>query len=72
MNATPQFIGALTELVWTQIEGVAGDLESFARSEWYLDQEWFKLVDAKASIDMQVAKPSQWTTSCCCHAGMRD
>ncbi|EJP69922.1 Centromere protein S [Beauveria bassiana] len=29
-NATPQFIGALTELVWTQIENVAVDLESFA------------------------------------------
>ncbi|XWW96776.1 hypothetical protein V2A60_004756 [Cordyceps javanica] len=29
-NATPQFIGALTELVWTQIENVAIDLESFA------------------------------------------
>ncbi|CAG9999796.1 hypothetical protein V2G26_008319 [Clonostachys chloroleuca] len=28
-NATPQYIGALTELVWTQIENVAGDLESF-------------------------------------------
>ncbi|KAK7413464.1 MHF histone-fold complex component [Neonectria punicea] len=29
-NATPQFIGALTELVWTQIENVATDLESFS------------------------------------------
>ncbi|QUC18829.1 uncharacterized protein UV8b_03070 [Ustilaginoidea virens] len=29
-NATPQFIGALTEMVWTQIENVAVDLESFA------------------------------------------
>lgn len=29
-NATPQFIGALTELVWTQIENIAIDLESFA------------------------------------------
>ncbi|OAQ64285.1 kinetochore component CENP-S domain-containing protein [Pochonia chlamydosporia 170] len=29
-NATPQFIGALTEMVWTQIENVAIDLESFA------------------------------------------
>ncbi|RCI08684.1 hypothetical protein L249_4857 [Ophiocordyceps polyrhachis-furcata BCC 54312] len=29
LNATPQFIGALTELVWTQIENVAIDLESF-------------------------------------------
>ncbi|KAI1036826.1 hypothetical protein LB505_007140 [Fusarium chuoi] len=31
-NATPQFIGALTELVWTQIEAenVATDLESFS------------------------------------------
>ncbi|KAI5461161.1 kinetochore component CENP-S-domain-containing protein [Mariannaea sp. PMI_226] len=28
-NATPQFIGALTELVWTQMENVATDLESF-------------------------------------------
>ncbi|KAJ6438578.1 apoptosis-inducing TAF9-like domain-containingprotein [Purpureocillium lavendulum] len=31
INATPQFIGALTELVWTQIENVAVDLESFSR-----------------------------------------
>lgn len=30
-NATPQFIGALTEMVWTQIENVAVDLESFSR-----------------------------------------
>ncbi|EQL00095.1 Histone-fold protein [Ophiocordyceps sinensis CO18] len=30
LNATPQFIGALTELVWTQIENVAVDLESFS------------------------------------------
>ncbi|KAF4119630.1 hypothetical protein GMORB2_4539 [Geosmithia morbida] len=29
-NATPQFIGALTELVWTQIENVAIDLETFS------------------------------------------
>ncbi|OJJ44980.1 hypothetical protein ASPZODRAFT_17890 [Penicilliopsis zonata CBS 506.65] len=31
VNATPQFIGALTELVWTQIENVSQDLESFAK-----------------------------------------
>ncbi|KAI9728043.1 MAG: hypothetical protein M1834_007857 [Cirrosporium novae-zelandiae] len=30
-NATPQFIGALTELVWMQIENVVGDVEMFAR-----------------------------------------
>ncbi|KAI1079368.1 kinetochore component CENP-S-domain-containing protein [Whalleya microplaca] len=30
-NVTPQFIGALTEMVWTQIENVAMDLESFSR-----------------------------------------
>ena len=30
-NATPQFIGALTEMVWEQIESVAEDLEAFAR-----------------------------------------
>ncbi|RYP23548.1 hypothetical protein DL765_001062 [Monosporascus sp. GIB2] len=30
-NVTPQFIGALTETVWTQIENVALDLESFSR-----------------------------------------
>ncbi|PSR94328.1 kinetochore component CENP-S-domain-containing protein [Coniella lustricola] len=30
-NSTPQFIGALTEMVWTQIENVALDLESFSR-----------------------------------------
>ncbi|CAM1508382.1 Fc.00g052300.m01.CDS01 [Cosmosporella sp. VM-42] len=29
-NATPQFIGALTEMVWTQMENVATDLESFS------------------------------------------
>ncbi|KAL1976109.1 hypothetical protein VTN31DRAFT_2391 [Thermomyces dupontii] len=31
VNATPQFIGALTEMVWAQIETVSQDLESFAR-----------------------------------------
>ncbi|MCJ1314051.1 hypothetical protein MMC25_007731 [Agyrium rufum] len=30
-TASPQFIGALTELVWTQIENTAIDLESFAK-----------------------------------------
>ncbi|KAJ8125427.1 hypothetical protein O1611_g8212 [Lasiodiplodia mahajangana] len=30
-NVTPQFIGALTEMVWSQIENVALDLESFSR-----------------------------------------
>ncbi|KAI8625149.1 kinetochore component CENP-S-domain-containing protein [Xylariaceae sp. FL1651] len=30
-NVTPQFIGALTEMIWTQIENVALDLESFSR-----------------------------------------
>ncbi|KAI1182492.1 kinetochore component CENP-S-domain-containing protein [Nemania serpens] len=30
-NVTPQFIGALTEMVWSQIENVAVDLESFSR-----------------------------------------
>ncbi|KAH9901870.1 kinetochore component CENP-S-domain-containing protein [Xylariomycetidae sp. FL2044] len=30
-NVTPQFIGALTDMVWGQIENVAGDLESFSR-----------------------------------------
>ncbi|KAK1833249.1 centromere protein S [Podospora conica] len=29
-NATPQFIGALTDVVWAQIEHVAIDLENFA------------------------------------------
>ncbi|EPS33041.1 hypothetical protein PDE_08002 [Penicillium oxalicum 114-2] len=31
VNATPQFIGALTEMVWSQIETVGQDLESFAK-----------------------------------------
>ncbi|RFU29717.1 hypothetical protein B7463_g6590, partial [Scytalidium lignicola] len=30
-SATPQFIGALTEMVWTQIENIALDLENFSR-----------------------------------------
>lgn len=30
-NATPHFIGALSELVWSQIENVAQDVEAFAR-----------------------------------------
>jgi hypothetical protein len=30
-NATPQFIGALTELVWAQIANTSKDLESFAK-----------------------------------------
>ncbi|KAK1761024.1 kinetochore component CENP-S-domain-containing protein [Echria macrotheca] len=30
-NATPQFIAALTEMVWVQIENVAIDLETFSR-----------------------------------------
>jgi len=31
INATPQFIGALTELVWTQIANSSLDMERFAK-----------------------------------------
>ena len=31
INATPHFIGGLSELVWSQIENIAHDLESFAK-----------------------------------------
>lgn len=31
LNATPHFIGSLSELVWAQIENVAQDLEAFAK-----------------------------------------
>lgn len=31
VNATPQFIGALTEMVWAQIENVSTDLKNFAK-----------------------------------------
>ncbi|KAK2771012.1 hypothetical protein FQN53_005249 [Emmonsiellopsis sp. PD_33] len=31
VDATPQFIGALTEMVWAQIETVGQDLEAFAK-----------------------------------------
>lgn len=31
VNATPQFIGALTEMVWAQIENIGMDLKSFAK-----------------------------------------
>ncbi|OAA67043.1 apoptosis-inducing taf9-like domain protein [Niveomyces insectorum RCEF 264] len=30
-NATPQFIGALVDMVWAQLETVASDLKSFSR-----------------------------------------
>ncbi|PBP24870.1 apoptosis-inducing TAF9-like domain 1 family protein [Diplocarpon rosae] len=30
-TATPQFVGAMTEMVWAQIETVSTDLESFSR-----------------------------------------
>ncbi|KAK0115762.1 hypothetical protein ONS95_012815 [Cadophora gregata] len=30
-TATPQFIGAMTEMVWAQLENTAIDLESFSR-----------------------------------------
>ncbi|PNS15715.1 Centromere protein S [Sphaceloma murrayae] len=31
INATPQFIGALTELVWNQIQNAAQDVEAFTK-----------------------------------------
>ncbi|RMZ90487.1 hypothetical protein DV736_g2267, partial [Chaetothyriales sp. CBS 134916] len=31
INATPQYIGSLSELVWAQLVSVAGDVEAFAR-----------------------------------------
>ncbi|KAI9690891.1 MAG: hypothetical protein M1822_008511 [Bathelium mastoideum] len=31
VNATPQFIGALMEMTWAQVENVAKDLECFAK-----------------------------------------
>jgi centromere protein S len=30
-NATPQFIAALTEVLWSQIENIAVDVEGFAK-----------------------------------------
>ncbi len=31
LNATPHFIGGLSELVWVQVENAAQDLEAFAK-----------------------------------------
>ncbi|KAF3915630.1 hypothetical protein ABW21_db0208721 [Orbilia brochopaga] len=31
VNATPQFIGSLTELAWVQFDNIAKDLENFAK-----------------------------------------
>ncbi|KAI4181363.1 MAG: hypothetical protein L6R41_006666 [Letrouitia leprolyta] len=31
VNATPQFIGALTEMLWAQVENVSEDLQAFAK-----------------------------------------
>ena len=31
LNATPHFIGGLSEMIWAQIANVAGDLEAFAK-----------------------------------------
>ncbi|KAI9857173.1 MAG: hypothetical protein M1824_004974 [Vezdaea acicularis] len=31
VNATPQFIGALTEMAWVQLENAGQDLENFAK-----------------------------------------
>ncbi|GAB7362561.1 hypothetical protein MBLNU230_g2878t1 [Neophaeotheca triangularis] len=31
LNATPHFIGGLSEMVWSQIENVSRDLEAFAK-----------------------------------------
>ncbi|PSK60375.1 CENP-S-like protein [Elsinoe australis] len=31
INATPQFIGALTELVWNQIQNASQDVEAFTK-----------------------------------------
>ncbi len=31
LNATPHFIGGLSELLWAQIENAAQDLEAFAK-----------------------------------------
>ena len=31
LNATPHFIGGLSEMVWSQIDNVARDLEAFAK-----------------------------------------
>lgn len=31
LNATPHFIGGLTEMIWAQIDSVAHDLEAFAK-----------------------------------------
>ncbi|KAI5271010.1 hypothetical protein E4T47_05665 [Aureobasidium subglaciale] len=33
LNATPQFIGSLTELVWNQVLVSGADLEGFAKNE---------------------------------------
>ncbi|KAK6362277.1 hypothetical protein TWF730_005973 [Orbilia blumenaviensis] len=31
VNATPQFIGSLTELAWVQLDNIAKDLENFSK-----------------------------------------
>ncbi|CAC9889580.1 unnamed protein product, partial [Aureobasidium pullulans] len=36
LNATPQFIGSLTELVWSQILTSGADLENFAKVHFSL------------------------------------
>ena len=42
VNATPHFIGALTEMVWAQIENTSQDLESF--SKYVYDVRYLKVL----------------------------
>lgn len=57
-NATPQFIGALTELVYAQVTTVAVDVERFARYASWTTSYW-ECTDAisrhagRTIIDMQ-------------------
>jgi len=61
-NASPQFIGALTELVWEQIKDVAVDTEAFARYT-LLAADLSPLILTKVE-DTRDARISRSRTSC--------
>ncbi|THY40135.1 hypothetical protein D6C99_08315 [Aureobasidium pullulans] len=58
LNATPQFIGSLTELVWSQILTSGADLENFAKYTIFTLEVLAKNDTDQSMADMRVEIPS--------------
>ncbi|KAI4240517.1 MAG: hypothetical protein L6R40_005110 [Gallowayella cf. fulva] len=71
VNATPQFIGALTELLWAQIGTVSEDLCAFAKQVAQSSMIPL-LLTRELTLGTLAARQSLPMTSFCCQEGTRN